>query len=92
MPLDNRAEYTKSDWMVWTATMCRTDDDFRRFISPLWDAYNCSPTRVPMTDWFDTVTSEMVGFQNRTVQGGLFIKLLEKDFVEKSKTVLRMIG
>ena len=92
MPLDNRAEYTKSDWMVWTATMCRTDDDFRRFISPLWDAYNCSPTRVPMTDWFDTVTSEMVGFQNRTVQGGLFIKLLEKDFVEKSKTVLRTIG
>ena len=91
MPLDNRAEYTKSDWMVWTATMCRTDDEFRKFIAPLWDAYNCSPTRVPMTDWYDTVTSEMIGFQNRTVQGGLFIKLLEKEFIQKSKAALRKI-
>ena len=30
-----------------------------------------------MTDWYDTETAKMVGFQNRTVQGGLFIRLLK---------------
>ena len=33
--------------------------------------------RVPMTDWYDTITAEHYYFQNRTVQGGLFIKMLE---------------
>lgn len=77
MPLDNRAKYTKSDWLVWTATLLRDEADFERYIEPLWTAYNCSESRVPMTDWYDTVTGRQIGFQNRTVQGGLFIKLLE---------------
>ena len=88
MPLDNRALYTKTDWMVWTATMCTTDDEFRAYIEPLWNAYHKSPTRVPLTDWYDTATGLMVGFQHRTVQGGLFIKLMEKDFREKSRRIL----
>ena len=29
-----------------------------------------------MTDWYFVDTSEMCGFQHRTVQGGLFLKLL----------------
>ena len=87
MPLDNRAYYTKSDWLVWTATMLENDDDFRRYIEPLWKAYHYSPSRVPLTDWYDTATSLMVGFQHRTVQGGLFIKLMEKDFSEKCKKI-----
>lgn len=87
MPLDNRATYTKSDWLVWTATMAADRETFERFIEPLWLAYHLSPSRVPMTDWYDTVTSKQVhygtaaskriGFQHRSVQGGLFIKLLE---------------
>ena len=88
MPLDNRALYTKSDWLVWSATMCETDDEFRAYIAPLWKAYNTSPTRVPLTDWYDTATGLMVGFQHRTVQGGLFIKLMEKDFKEKCRKIL----
>ncbi|MFA6947689.1 MAG: DUF4965 domain-containing protein [Eubacteriales bacterium] len=77
MPLDNRATYTKSDWLMWTATMLPSREDFESFITPLWMAYNYSPSRVPLTDWYDTVTSVMVGFRHRTVQGGLFIKLLD---------------
>ena len=77
MPLDNRADYTKSDWLVWTATLCRDQADFERFLEPLWNAYNFTKHRVPMTDWYDTITAEHYHFQNRTVQGGLFIKLLE---------------
>lgn len=77
MPLDNRAKYTKSDWLVWTATMTASRDTFIRYVEPLWNAYNNSRSRVPMTDWYDTITGDMIGFRHRTVQGGLFIKLLE---------------
>ncbi|MBQ8551329.1 MAG: DUF4965 domain-containing protein [Clostridia bacterium] len=77
MPLDSRKSYTKSDWIVWTATLCSTKEEFESYIAPLWTAYNVMPSRVPMTDWYDTVTSMKIGFQNRTVQGGLYIKLME---------------
>ncbi len=89
MPLDNRSTYTKSDWIVWTATMCESDDDFRRYIAPLWLAYNNSTSRVPMTDWYYTDTAIHQHFQHRTVQGGLFIKLLEKSFREKALLYLK---
>ena len=77
MPLDNRETYTKSDWLVWTATLAQERADFEAFVAPLWEAYNRSLTRVPLTDWYFTVTAAMRGFQHRSVQGGLFIKLLE---------------
>lgn len=80
MPLDSRQAYTKSDWLVWTACLAPTDDDFEDFIEPLWNAYNVSNSRVPMTDWYDTNTGIMIGFRHRTVQGGLYIKLLEDLF------------
>ena len=51
-------------------------EDFEFFASLLWNAYNTMRTRVPMTDWYYADTSEMVGFRHRTVQGGLFIKLM----------------
>jgi len=76
MPLDNREDYTKSDWLVWCATLMDSKSDFEKMIAPLYAAYNESETRVPMTDWYYTSTAKMRGFQNRTVQGGLFIKLL----------------
>ena len=77
IPLDNRSNYTKSDWLVWTATMASTMEEFQEIIHPLWQAYHYTPSRVPSTDWYSTVTSMQCGFQNRTVQGGLFMKLLD---------------
>jgi len=77
LPLDNRNDYTKSDWLVWTASLSRSKEIFCELIAPLWLAYHKSPSRVPMTDWYSTVTSMKVGFQNRTVQGGLFMRLLQ---------------
>ncbi len=76
MPLDSRADYTKSDWLVWTASMASSDKVFEEYIAPLWKAYNESPSRVPMSDWYDTVSGKWVSFRHRTVQGGLFIKML----------------
>ena len=75
LPLDSRADYTKSDWLVWTATLLG-GEAFDKLIERLWDAYNETRSRVPLTDWYDTVTARQVGFQNRTVQAGLFIGLM----------------
>ena len=88
LPLDNRQPYTKSDWLIWTATLAGNRDTFEDMVAPLWDAYNFMQSRVPATDWYYTITgqhktynssSEQVekSFRNRTVVGGHFIKLLE---------------
>ena len=77
MPLDNRETYTKSDWLIWTATLAEKRSDFEEYVAPLWANYNCTLSRVPMTDWYFTVSSQQRGFQHRTVVGGHFIKLLE---------------
>lgn len=77
MPLDNRETYTKSDWLIWTGTLAERRSDFEEYVSPLWEAYNASPSRVPMTDWYYTTTSIHRHFQHRSVVGGHFIKLLE---------------
>ena len=74
--LDSRCDQTKSDWLVWCATMTRTKKQFEKLIAPLWKFYNETPDRVPMTDWYDTNAGTLIGFIHRTVQGGLFIKLL----------------
>lgn len=76
MPLDNRAGYTKSDWMVWVASMMKRREDFEAMVGDLWNAYDNMPQRVPLGDWFETEDAWQVSFQNRSVQGGLFLKLL----------------
>lgn len=76
LPLDSRSACTKSDWMVWTATLSEDPDFFKSIVDALWLNYNLSPSRVPMNDLFSAVTSLKIHFQHRSVQGGLFIKLL----------------
>lgn len=77
LPLDSRADYTKSDWIVWSATLTRNRDDFQTLVRPLYASLNDSPSRVPMTDWYNTKTARQVGFKARPVVGGVFIKMLD---------------
>lgn len=77
LPLDNRATYTKLDWTVWSATLARKPEDFQALIHPVLEFLNNTPDRVPMTDWYDTVSAHQVGFQARSVVGGVYIKLLD---------------
>ena len=85
LPLDNRSDYTKSDWWIWVASMASKKADFVSFVRPLWQAFNDSASRVPMTDWFDTVTAREVTFQHRSVQGGLFMQVLMNQWTKKKK-------
>lgn len=76
VPLDSRQKYTKSDWLVWVASLTDNKEDFNLFVDSLWAAYNTMRTHVPMTDWYFADTSHMRLFRHRTVQGGLFIRLM----------------
>lgn len=37
---------------------------------------NSTPSRVPTTDWYDTINGKEQHFQARSIAGGVFIKAL----------------
>ena len=76
LPLDNREDYTKLDWELWTATLASDPHQFQLFMDPIGKWINETPSRVPLTDWYDTKTGKMSGFQARSVVGGVFVKAL----------------
>ena len=82
-PLDSRKTYTKLDWELWSATMASSPEQFRQLVAPLAKWADTTPSRVPMTDWYDTVSGKHEGFQARSVVGGLFIKAYADEALAK---------
>lgn len=76
LPLDNRRDYTKLDWITWTATLTQSRADFEALIDPVYTFLNETPDRSPMTDWYETKTAKKVGFTARPVVGAVFAQLL----------------
>jgi hypothetical protein len=76
LPLDSRKDYTKSDWIMWTAAMSSDQVTFEKFVDPLYKYINETVSRVPVSDWYDTKTAQMTGFKARSVIGGHWMKVL----------------
>lgn len=77
VPLDCRETYAKVDWTVWSAALSESREDFETLITPIWNFINESESRVPFTDWYDTISGKQINFQHRSVLGGIFIRLLQ---------------
>ena len=76
LPLDSRADYTKSDWLCWVAALAEDMDVRRALIAPIARMLRETTSRVPFSDWYDTKTGRFVAFIGRSVQGGLFAPML----------------
>lgn len=76
LALDNRASYTKLDWVTWTATLTQNREDFDALLKPVIRFINETPDRSPLTDWYETKNAKKVGFTARPVVGGVFLQML----------------
>jgi len=75
VPLDNRADFTKLDWLYWIAAM-GTNEQFSILNEKAYEMAHRTPQRVPLTDWYNTMNANMVGFKARPVVGGLYARML----------------
>lgn len=83
LPLDSRKEYTKSDWIMWTAAMSPDIETFKKFSDPIYKYINETTSRVPISDWHHTEGGEWVGFRARSVIGGYWMQVLMDKMLEK---------
>lgn len=72
LPLDSRGALAKLDSSMWIAAMTRGSTEQRQqIVDSLYTFAHSTPTRVPLSDVYDTTNNKAVYFTARPVLGGL---------------------
>jgi Domain of unknown function (DUF1793) len=72
-----RSTLTKPEWMLWAAWLTGDQAFFRDSVERILRYANTTPNRVPLSDLYLTDSGRKIGFQARSVLGGLLIGLLD---------------
>ena len=83
VPLDCRAGYTKTDWVMWVASMAPDMETFQRFVHPLYRFYTDSVLPGPLSDWTETETPRSHQMRGRSVIGGFYMKMYSDRIKDK---------
>ena len=76
VPMDHIDKRTKFDWNVWVACFADKPEERDLLLKPLYKMVNESPTRLPLTDYFNTDTGAIAQFYARSVMGGVWLPLV----------------
>jgi hypothetical protein len=75
LPLQVPHSYAKSDWQIITAAWLSEYPIKQDLIERVYAYASTTPSRVPFSDLYDTITGNQVAFHARPVQGGIFALL-----------------
>jgi hypothetical protein len=90
LPLDSRKSITKIDWEFWTASLSTDPVQFRALAHSIAHWSDSSTSRVPLTDFYDTVSGRQMAFQARSVVGGIYVKaLMDPELARKWRAMAR---
>lgn len=76
VPLDYRKDFTKTDWMLWSACLDKTEENIAAFSKCLVKYLADTKQKNCFSDWIETKQPTQHSFDHRTVQGGLWIPVL----------------
>ncbi len=82
VPLDNRADYTKSDWILWCSALTEDKEKREKLTKPVANFLKNTTSRVAFSDWYDTISGEYKSFIARSVQGGIFMPIIADDIAK----------
>jgi hypothetical protein len=85
VPLDQRGTVTKPEWMLWAASLTENRELFEDFVERILRYTDETPNRVPFSDLYFTDSGRKMGFQARSVLGGLFVGLLAQLWCKPDK-------
>ena len=85
VPMDHRDKKSKFDWNFWAACFAGSREERDLLLDPLYRMVDETPTRLPLTDYYDTRTGAIAEFYARSVLGAIWLPLLMDEAVQNSQ-------
>lgn len=82
--LDSRETYTKTDWIIWTATMAKDKTTFESFVDPVYSFMNETVDRIPMSDLVFTDSPNNEASKLVRWQAGISLRCLKRNCILNS--------